>query len=338
MIYVIQVRYEDVTLLKIGYTGDLKKETRYASYRLHNPKIEILYEIPEGDEEDEKYLHYYFNEFKFKDYGNEWFIKDSMILDYFETHKTKESLQDLRDKGLVVDLKSFGVFRNKVKSIINRVINLRVSSGDITLEQGLRQIDSMTDNILYNYRIRCEDRLLAFIEKTFGYSKVDIFPELENKITAFFAKFDSYTRFTDKMRFLYNNVNNVNNFTEEEFSSILGSIDIIFRNYFTVLGRDRIRALQFRKYALDAEYERLYGNQNKNSDLKSSIYSTFIIGNRYTKVYVKQKLGEIYNNLGIQSSPKATDIENYFEVKKVQITNKETGKKDHGYLILKIKE
>ena len=151
----------------------------------------------------------------------------------------------------------------------------------------------------------------------------------------FLEVFSTLTQFTDKMKSLYD-VSFI--FNDDEMKYVLGLIHMSFRNYFTVLGRDRIRALQFRKYALDAEYERLYGNQNKNSDLKSSIYSTFMINNRYTKVYVKQKLGEIYNNLGIQSSPKATDIENYFEVKKVQITNKETGKKDHGYLILKIKE
>lgn len=250
MIYVIQVRYEDITLLKIGYTGELKKETRYASYRLHNPMIEILYEIPEGDEEDEKYLHYYFNEFKFKDYGNEWFIKDSMILDYFETHKTKESLQDLRGKDLVVDLKSFGIFRNKVRSIINRVINLRVSSGDITLEKGLRQLDSMTDNILYNHRIRCEDRLLVFIEKTFGYSRVDIFPEIENNITEFLAKFDSLNFFTDKMKALCES-----GLTSHEISTILELIPIDYKNFYITLGKEKIRSLSYQKSKLKLEYE-----------------------------------------------------------------------------------
>lgn len=81
-----------------------------------------------------------------------------------------------------------------------------------------------------------------------------------------------------------------------------------------------------------------------NKDTKEIIdmlkigYTSDLVNNRYSNIFIKEKLGEIYNSLGIQSSPKATDIENYFEVKKVQITNKETGKKDHGYLILKIKE
>ena len=333
MIYVIQVDYKDITLLKIGYTGDLKKETRYASYRLHNPMIEILYEIPEGDEEDEKYLHHYFNEFKFKDYGNEWLIKDSMILDYFETHKTKESLQDLRDKGLVVDLKSFGVFRNKVKSIINRVINLRVNSGDITLEQGLRQIDSMTDNILYNHRIRCEDRLLAFIEKTFGYSKADIFPELENNITAFLVKFNSYTRFTDKMRLLCRC-----ELDRVQIENILEQIPINFKNYYSTVGPRRIRNLQYKNSMIQEEYERLKNNQEVGCDLDEAIYEAFLVGNKYLKTEIKLKLKEIYSELSILGNPKASDLEKYFELKEVNMVDPSTGKRVKGYEILSKKE
>ena len=333
MIYVIQVRYEDITLLKIGYTGDLKKETRYASYRLHNPKIEILYEIPEGDEEDEKYLHHYFNEFKFKDYGNEWFIKDSMILDYFETHKTKESLQDLRDKGLVVDLKSFGVFRNKVKSIINRVINLRVSSGDITLEQGLCQIDSMTDNILNNHRIRCEDRLLVFIEKTFGYSKADIFPELENNITEFLAKFDSYTQFTDKMKLLCKC-----ELGRVQIENILEQLPINFKNYYSTIGPERIRNLQYKNSMIQEEYERLKNNQEVGCDLDKAIYEAFLVGNRYLKTEIKLKLKEIYDELSILGNPKASDLGKYFELKEVNMVDPSTGKRVKGYEILSKKE
>lgn len=82
----------------------------------------------------------------------------------------------------------------------------------------------------------------------------------------------------------------------------------------------------------------MLNNQTYNGDLKGQIYKEFEIGKKYTRPYIKTVLGTIYNSLGIKLSPKAVDLENYFEVKKVQITNKETGKKDHGYLILKIKE
>lgn len=49
MIYLIRTKYEKISLLKIGYTEDSKKKSRYINYHLHNPN-----EIPEGDEEDER--------------------------------------------------------------------------------------------------------------------------------------------------------------------------------------------------------------------------------------------------------------------------------------------
>ena len=89
---------------------------------------------------------------------------------------------------------------------------------------------------------------------------------------------------------------------------------------------------------IKTEYERIKSNQGKFGNLQEVIYSVFLVEERYTMVFIKDRLGEIYENLGIKASPKATDLENYFEIKKIQITNKETGKKDHGYKILKKKE
>ena len=156
-----------------------------------------------------------------------------------------------------------------------------------------------------------------------------------DNITEFLAKFDSYTRFTDKMKFL---CDNVNNFTEEEFSSILGSIDIIFKNYYNTVGPEKIRNLQYKNSVIKSEYDRLLNNQTYNGDLKGQIYKEFEIGKKYTRPYIKIVLGTIYNSLGIKLSPKAVDLENYFEIKPVLVFNKDTGKRDSLYLILKIKE
>ena len=151
----------------------------------------------------------------------------------------------------------------------------------------------------------------------------------------FLTKFDSYTRFTDKMKFLctYDFVNN-----SVDLNYILESIPITYKNYYLTVGPEKIRNLQYKNSIILEEYEKLKGNQLNSSELVENLFTSFIVGNRYTKVYIKQKLGELYEFSGIKSSPKATDIENYFEVKKIQITNKETGKKDHGYLIIKKKD
>ena len=66
-----------------------------------------------------------------------------------------------------------------------------------------------------------------------------------------------------------------------------------------------------------------------------TIKSLFVVGEKYTKKDIKSKLILLYNQLGILKSPKATDIESYFEVKSVLISNPSTGKRDKGYLIIK---
>ena len=82
----------------------------------------------------------------------------------------------------------------------------------------------------------------------------------------------------------------------------------------------------------------MLNNQTYNGDLKGQIYKEFEIGKKYTRPYIKTVLGTIYNSLGIKLSPKAIDLENYFEIKPVLVFNKDTGKRDSLYLILKIKE
>ena len=98
MIYLIQVKYDCCTLLKIGYTGESSKKNRFATYKMHNPLSEVLFTIPEGTEKHEKALHYLFRKYLYQDYGNEWFNYNEEIINFFSTHTTRESL----DKDLVI--------------------------------------------------------------------------------------------------------------------------------------------------------------------------------------------------------------------------------------------
>lgn len=334
MIYLIRTKYEKISLLKIGYTEDSKKKSRYTNYRLHNPLFEILYEIPEGTEECEKLLQLYFSEFQYKDYGNEWFYECQDIIDYFETHRTPESLSDLQDSGLVIDRAKFYQFRDFVEKIINLIVNKKVDLGEISLGDGVNQVSNLVNNVLVIRHIRSYFRFWKYIEDVFGYKESDLLgQEYLDSIQKFLVKFDSLNFFTDKMRLLCES-----NLTLGEINSVLELIPIDYKNYYITLGKDRVRSLSYQKSKLKLEYEKQKSFQRKTDTLLNSIYSTFLVGNRYSNSFIKEKLGEIYNNLDIQSSPKATDIENYFYVKKVQIINRETGKKDRAYELLKIKD
>lgn len=74
---------ESFFLLKIGYTEDSNKNTRFSQYRMHNPTCKILYEIPGLTEEDEKNVQYRFRKYLYPEYGMEWFEYNKEIVDFF---------------------------------------------------------------------------------------------------------------------------------------------------------------------------------------------------------------------------------------------------------------
>jgi len=109
-----------------------------------------------------------------------------------------------------------------------------------------------------------------------------------------------------------------------------------FTNYYVVLGPTRMKALGFNATDMRKEYEGIIGNQN--IDIGSKIYESFRIGEKYTKTYIKNKLGTLYSEVGYKKTPKAVDLSDYFILNTCRINNEETGKRDAGYLIVSKKE
>ena len=69
--------------------------------------------------------------------------------------------------------------------------------------------------------------------------------------------------------------------------------------------------------------------------VQSKFCSQFLIGNKYSNQDAKKRIKKIYEDLNFERTPKAVDLLDFFEVKKVQIM--EDGKKVHGYEILGVK-
>lgn len=149
--------------------------------------------------------------------------------------------------------------------------------------------------------------------------------EVEN----FLRQFEEVPYFTDKMRLLCES-----RFIGRDLDDILNCVPMIFKNYYITLGPDKIRNLQYKNSVLSAEYERIKNNQQNSSNLEELIYSVFQVGGKYLKSDIKNILADIYKKSEIKATAKASDLENYFETKNYQITNKLTGKRDNGYEIL----
>ena len=150
------------------------------------------------------------------------------------------------------------------------------------------------------------------------------------KINSFLDQFYHYPLFRMKMSLLCET-----NFTEQELGIVLDQIPLEFRNYYQTLGPERCRALSYDVTYISREYSDLQFDKSK---LREEIYKTFTVGEKYTKSKTKETLGIIYSSLGYNKTPKANDLEEYFEIKSCLIPNKETGKRDNGFEIIKIKE
>ena len=314
---------EIIDILKIGYTSDtIKSGSRYTTYLNHCPEAKLLYEIPGGTLDHEAALLSKFHHLLYK--GNEWFRYSQEIIDYFKTHRDLESLSDLR----LPEIQHEAEIKDYCGKCLNLLLHERVSCGVLSLEQATNSVKPMLD-VLLSKRFKNIVQIDRYFLSVFDFDthKNDI---KSVKITEFLVQFDSYTQFTDKMKFL---CENAGNFTEEEFSSILVSINIVFKNYYITLGRERIRSLQYKKSVLDSEYQRQKNNQFNSRNLDDIVYSEFKVGEKYLKSFIKQRLGEIYESLGIKLSPKAIDLEKYFELKLVDVVD-EFGKRTKGFKLI----
>ena len=73
-------------------------------------------------------------------------------------------------------------------------------------------------------------------------------------------------------------------------------------------------------------------------DIKLEFYANFKISERYAKIDAKEIIRKIYSKLGITRTPKASDLQIFFEIKPVKTKSLISGKMENGFEILKIKE
>ena len=110
------------------------------------------------------------------------------------------------------------------------------------------------------------------------------------------------------------------------------------KSYYTVLGPDKLKALSYNT----TKIKKALGIVTFSQDLlRQEIYSNFKEGEKYTLANLKNKLGSIYSSINYQSTPKANDIENWFEIKGIVVYEKDpdTGKRKQirAYELLKSK-
>ncbi len=324
------------TILKIGYTKDNGKKSRFGIYITENPTCQVLYLIPNGTEQDEKNLHNHFK--KFLKYGQEWFSYESEIIEFFRTHTTKESLKELKTNWGNRNSRSFNEYykeRNRLIPILTKKYISKVLSSFEVSDEYLETIENST-NKLYELLENSLDPIVVDNYFKSAYSNINFDEEivLDSKIFEIIKEIESYSVFEDRMKYIYSL-----DFDSDFMKLILDNLsDSSYAKYYYSISKERASTLKYRKGNLEKEYKSLKSYIVNIDTIVKEIKIRFIPGNKYSKSEIKETLRIIYESNGYNKTPKANDLEEYFELRDCQITNKETGKRDMAFEIIGLKQ
>ena len=141
------------------------------------------------------------------------------------------------------------------------------------------------------------------------------------------------TTFTERMQYIYNL-----SYSSDFMKLLLDNLaDPSFAKYYYTIPKERAGTLGYQKGNLEKEYKNQKNHILDMNSVIKDILNKFIVGEKYTKSYIKETLRTIYENNGYNKTPKANDLEEYFELKACLIPNKEMGRRDSGFEIIKLK-
>ena len=339
MIYLIKsAGYDEnenlIHLLKIGYTEDSRKDIRFMAYKLHNPTCKILYEVPNLSEDIEKRVQYKFRDLLYSEYGREWFYYNDDIINFFRDID-KVDLESL-PKNPIRGSKEFKKIKNECREVLSYFFNTR------NTEEYLENIISEVKDQL------SKDYVIEYLRKdpNVGNERVDKYFEVlrcretgiycedndivNQEVSEFLRIYISLNTMKDKLKLLCEY-----GLSSDAIDIVLGQIadsDEI-KSYYTTLGPDRLRALSYSKTFIKKELNIVTFSQDL---LEKSMYLKFKEGDKLSLVDIKTKLTNIYDSISYDRKAKATDLENYFEVKKCTINFPD--KRVNGLEIIKKKE
>ena len=215
---------------------------------------------------------------------------------------------------------------------VNKIIN--DTTGETILKPTINELVIVNEIRAFKIQqIDYADRFTVFSTVHNKLTKDDI---VNQEVVEFLEEYNSITEARKKMTLLCEY-----GLSKEAIDIVLNQIsdsDYI-KSYYTLLGPDRLKALGYKRNNIEKELGIVTFSWEL---LRNEIYSNLKEGDKYTKANLKAKLGNIYSSINYQSSPKANDIENWFEIKEIVLYEKDekTGKRKQirGYELLKSKE
>ena len=152
-----------------------------------------------------------------------------------------------------------------------------------------------------------------------------------DKLSQYIEKLrDTRVLFTNRLRYLCE----TQDLTDDEKKLVASQASEFFDKYYNILGPVRCKALGYDPYLLKKEIQDL---QISTDTIFSEISKFFQVGKKYTNKEAKETIREIFNRLGYSKSPKASILNDYYELKITKALSKE-GKWENGFEILGLRK
>lgn len=307
--------HKPVIVVKIGFTDNF--ERRLKDYNSTNFNFRVMKVLSDKgfDRRCEKTLHYYLYSIG-KRYKNrtELFILDEEVEKLIDSINTREDIIKLQGK-LSGKRRNFNNYLKKYKGILIKNWKLIEGSynGDLT---GL--INCFIDSGL--------DDIFKFMKDYYKVDMLDFTADEKDLLNRFFSGYNETPGREAKLKYLcdfYFAGNDI-------FTVILDSIvEKRFKEYLTILGPEKCKSVGYKTSELDKKLNIISFEDDK---IFEEIDKEFNVGESYTNTYIKTKLSEIYKRIGYKASPKATDLNNYFDTKTCTIN--QDGKRVNGLKLI----
>lgn len=153
-----------------------------------------------------------------------------------------------------------------------------------------------------------------------------------NRLDFFFEEFYDTPKVQDKLKLIVES-----NLDQESLDYIFKQIDPFFERYYKVLGPEKLRGWRYDLTDIAREYNKLIFDKDI---LRDYVYQEFKEGDKISLANLKNRLSLIYSDINYFATPKASDLEQYFELKACKfVETQENGEKKsvNGYKLIKKK-
>ena len=155
-------------------------------------------------------------------------------------------------------------------------------------------------------QIDYKDRFTVFSTIYSTLSPDDI---VNQEVSRFLEQYQKFGTFKSKLKYLCEC--SFNDTMTNIILDQIGEHDNI-KSYYLALGPEKLRALGYNKTYIEKELGVVTFSQEL---LESNIYSEFKVGDKITLSDIKSRLEVLYKSINYDATPKAKDLENYFNVK-----------------------